>query len=385
MMTQVQAIGYDNQAIAQANFDRYTQRLGDVVAPLDNSTALCYATQDILHYSFFLANQKKRSKTEYKQLLHNLGWKGEEKRYLKVAAAFEKFSPSELASVEPGTIFRLANNSKKYQPVIDSLADLPQITQAAVRDLIEQQPQHRLPQSENPSIWRRMPNSGRYCQIPPIHEAEEQTGKTLQQMMDSEGLSAQRIVSEAIALRQAFIEGRLVSVESATALPSEVQIEESPDLQYEDLLIEPKDVAMSNGKSKGKAVASVGKPLCSSALPQSFYVLTDAEVKSVFVEELESPEQFENGCVDNMTNEPEPKLDADTVKYDDDAREEIKKLSEAKKVGIIIDFKEISTDMYHRRQRDSRFGEVMTKLGLYHVWLITCNNVCSCALALKYY
>ncbi|MDF5729511.1 MAG: hypothetical protein PUP92_16240 [Rhizonema sp. PD38] len=231
---------------------------------------------------------------------------------------------------------------------------------------------------------RLLPNGGRYCQIPPIHEADDLTGKTLQQMMDSEGLSAQRIVAEAIALRQAFIEGRLVTVESATMLPSEIPIEESPDLQDEDLLIERKDVAMSNGKPNGKVVASVEKPLCSSPLPQNFYVLTDAEVKSVFVEELESPEQFENGSADNMTNEPEPKLDADTVKYADDAPEEIKKLLEAKKVGIIVDFKEVSTDIYHARRRGSRFGEVMRKFGLYHVWLITCNNVCSCALALNY-
>lgn len=58
-----------------------------------------------------------------------------------------------------------------------------------------------------PSIWRRLKNGGRYCQIPPIHEASEQTGTTLQRMMDEEGLSAQQIVAEAIALRQAHKKG----------------------------------------------------------------------------------------------------------------------------------------------------------------------------------
>ncbi|WP_228059405.1 hypothetical protein [Plectonema radiosum] len=46
--------------------------------------------------------------------------------------------------------------------------------------------------------------------MPPIDD--EHTGVALQRMMDSEGKSAQQIVAEAIALRQALIEGLLVVV-----------------------------------------------------------------------------------------------------------------------------------------------------------------------------
>lgn len=162
------------------------------------------ASETILYYAFWLADQKeKRSPKEYKQLLSKQGWKGEEKRYLKVAAAFQQFSPDELAQIEPRTIYRLAENSNKYQPVIDRLMDLSAITQHAVRSLIKKHRTPTEPKPEKPSIWRRTKNGGRYCQIPPIHEPDERTGVALQKMMDEEGLSAQQIVAEAIALRQA--------------------------------------------------------------------------------------------------------------------------------------------------------------------------------------
>jgi len=83
------------------------------------------------------------------------------------------------------------------------------INQETVRTLIQKQRTPRADRPKKPSIWRRLKNGGRYCQIPPIHEASEQTGTTLQRMMDEEGLSAQQIVAEAIALRQAYKEGQL--------------------------------------------------------------------------------------------------------------------------------------------------------------------------------
>lgn len=178
---------------------------------------LADVTKAILHHAFWLSSQKhKLPQREYKNLLKDQGWKGEEKRYLKIATTFGKFLPEELAHIEPRTIYQLAENNKKYQLVIDKLLDLTTITQEAVRSLIKEQRTPRQPKSDNeaPSIWRRTRDGRRYCQIPPIHESDEQTGTTLQQMMDEEGLSAQHIVAEAIALRQAYKQGRLVLKES---------------------------------------------------------------------------------------------------------------------------------------------------------------------------
>jgi hypothetical protein len=171
---------------------------------------LAEVTKSILHHAFWLATQKQElSPREYRQMLLDKGWKGEEKRYLKIATAFSRFLPQELANIEPRTVYQLAENNKKYQPVIDKLLNLTAITQEAVRSLIKEHRTPRQPKPEKPSIWRRTQNGGRYCQIPPIHEPDERTGTTLQKMMDEEGLSAQQIVAEAIALRQEYKQGKL--------------------------------------------------------------------------------------------------------------------------------------------------------------------------------
>ncbi|WP_017651634.1 hypothetical protein [Fortiea contorta] len=177
--------------------------------------SLADVTKTILHHAFWLAEQKQQlSIKQYKKLLIDQGWMGEEKRYLKMATVFRQFSPQDLAQLEPWTVYQLANNNQKYQSVIDALLDLSAITQEAVRSLVKEKRTPRQQKPEKPSIWRRTKNGSRYCQIPAIHEEDEHTGVTLQKMMDSEGLSAQQIVSEAIILRQAYKEGRLVVDES---------------------------------------------------------------------------------------------------------------------------------------------------------------------------
>ncbi|BAY49365.1 hypothetical protein SAMD00079811_69940 [Scytonema sp. HK-05] len=226
MTTQVKsaiAAQGSEQAIAQSDFEQQyleeqaEEQANAVKRLIDDSISfemLADATETILRHAFWLAKQKqKRSLREYRKLLGDQGWKGEEKRYLKIAAAFQKFSPQELAQIEPSTVYHLAENSKKYKQVIDRLLDLTAITQEAVRSLIRENRTPRELKPEKPSIWRRTKNGGRYCQIPPIHETEERTGTTLQKMMDEEGLSAQNIVAEAVALRQAYKEGRLAFVE----------------------------------------------------------------------------------------------------------------------------------------------------------------------------
>jgi hypothetical protein len=189
--------------------------LEDERAPYDSQNAsfqsLANATIKILSHAFWLANQKRTHFAEYKKQLAKYGWKGEEKRYLKIAKVFEKFSPQDLAQIEPATIFLLANESKKYQAIFEQLLDLPEITQNQLRELIQEQQKTKQPKPEKPSIWRRTSNGRRYCQIPPIHEEDERTGIALQKMMDEEGLTAQQIVAEAIALRQAHKERQRIT------------------------------------------------------------------------------------------------------------------------------------------------------------------------------
>ncbi|MCM0589066.1 MAG: hypothetical protein ACSI46_01830 [Gloeotrichia echinulata DVL01] len=218
MMTPVQGAikaEVNSESIAPSQFEQYVEQIADAGQSVSAENISCQTltevTKTILHYAFWLADKKQHlSLKEYRKLLVDQGWEGEEKRYLKIAAAFGKFSPQNFAQVEPRTIYQLAENSKKYQEVIDRLLDLREITQEAVRSLTKNQRTRKTTKPEKPSIWRRTKNGGRYCQIPSIHEASEQTGTTLQTMMDEEGLSAQHIVAEAIALRQAYKEGRLV-------------------------------------------------------------------------------------------------------------------------------------------------------------------------------
>ena len=173
--------------------------------------SLVQATQNILHNAFYLAKQKAElSRKAYKKLIKDWGWEKEDKKYLKVAQTFEKFSPQDLAQIEPVTIFRLANQNKKYAPVIEQLLDISYITQQTVRELMKQERKPKPFQSEKPSIWRRTRDGRRYCQVPPIHDQE--TGVILQKMVDEEGLTAQQIIAESLALRKAMKEGRLQEV-----------------------------------------------------------------------------------------------------------------------------------------------------------------------------
>lgn len=232
-MPQQAIIADDYQAFAQQELERYIEAQAEKIAPDVNFSfqALPIATETILRHALALASEKqKRSRTEYKKLLSEHGWLNEDKKYLKVAAAFGSFSPQDLVQIEPDTIFLLAKNSKKYQPVINQLHESGKVSQQVVRELIKQQRKSREPKPEKPSIWRRTKNGGRYCQIPPIHEEHERTGVTLQQMMDFEGLTAQQIVAEAISLRQAYQQGRLVLVDDAYALESQLHQSLTPEM-----------------------------------------------------------------------------------------------------------------------------------------------------------
>ncbi|BAY87764.1 hypothetical protein NIES267_72880 (plasmid) [Calothrix parasitica NIES-267] len=201
----------------------------------DCANSLGEATVNILENAFYLAKQKlELSRKAYKKLIKQWGWENEDKKYLKVNQTFKKFSPQDLAQVEPATIFCLANQNKKYAPVIEKLLDISHITQQTVRELMKQQRKPKLFFPEKPTIWRQTRDGRRYCQVPPIHDQE--TGVILQRMMDSEGKSAQQIVAESLALRKALQEECLVEVpvmeetENIEVETQEVEVSESKHL-----------------------------------------------------------------------------------------------------------------------------------------------------------
>ncbi len=218
MITQLQTKRvFDEQTIAQQDKEQDIAAQANEITP-EKIVNFYYedlgdSTEQILRYAFWLADVKENStKSMYQQIVREQGWKNEDKKYLKVAATFKNFDPAALRHIEPDTIFLLAKNNKKYQPVIQQLQHADAIDQAMVRDLIKKQRQPK-PFKSEPTIWRATPKGERYCQVPPIWEDDHFTGVTLQAMIDREGLTAQAIIRESLELRQAYIEGRLVPVE----------------------------------------------------------------------------------------------------------------------------------------------------------------------------
>ncbi|MBW4512490.1 MAG: hypothetical protein KME64_39270 [Scytonematopsis contorta HA4267-MV1] len=208
------AVAANEQIIAQAEFEEYLEHqvqsltlVGKVefdIKPLEE------ATENIVQHAQWLAHHKKHlNKLDFKQLIRLHGWSNkEEKRYLKVGVAFANFSPQQLKQIEPATIYQLANQSKKYQEVIEQLQDLPEINQAVVRGLMESQRKVRVSKQEKSSIWRLNPDGIRYVQVPPIHEQE--TGVQLQEMMEKLGKTAQAVITDAVQILKLYLEGQLV-------------------------------------------------------------------------------------------------------------------------------------------------------------------------------
>ncbi|MEC4814989.1 MAG: hypothetical protein SAK29_17165 [Scytonema sp. PMC 1069.18] len=341
---------------------------------------LTHSTENILAHALWLAEQKELlSKSEYRKLLKQHGWKNEDKRYLKVAAAFGQLQNQNLSQIEPATIFRLANNPKKYQSVIDQLQNLEEINQSVIRELIAQQKQPKEPKEEQPSIWRRTQDGRRYCQIPPIHETDERTGTTLQKMMDTEGLSTQQIIAESVALRQAYIEGRLILVEQT----QQVDSDSSLDTRAID------DITQTSNDSSLEAI-DTETSLDEEPVPGTWTYEPEPEADDIDgyeeyavtvqpQQELEARSPVELLIETFQTaNTWEPIREALLVHedYKQQAWEaltpvekkrvrelmpiEVKKLSEVKQAGLIVDFKELREGVYQVRRTGNVLGEVVS-------------------------
>ncbi|BAZ18800.1 hypothetical protein NIES4071_106850 (plasmid) [Calothrix sp. NIES-4071] len=202
-MTQFQVFSttsLDELVISPAQMSDFMSNALDCPHPFG---ALYTSTVRILHYAFWLAKQKATlARKEYKELLKKLGWEGEEKRYLKLEAAFNIFLPHELALVEIHTLFQIAGNLKKYSSVISQMKTLATITQDKVRGFLKQCRKPRATREETESgeatIWQLI-DGKRACQIGPIYD--QPTGVMLEFMMNAEGRTAQAIIGDAVSAR----------------------------------------------------------------------------------------------------------------------------------------------------------------------------------------
>jgi|GEM_PF-788169 len=331
---------FDAVSQAQVEFEDYLEEQGThYIAPSFQS--LFSSTESILHHAFWLQERKEAlSKKDYRRLLEEHGWKGEESKYHKVAIAFQQFSPLQLSLIEPRTIFQLAENHKKYQPVIEGLQDLETITQSAVRELILSSRKPRLPKpEEKPTVWRQTGSGPRYVQIPPIHEEDEQTGLVLQRMIESEGLTVQAIIRDAIALRQAYKQGRLVEVEDLS-----LEVEDTMEAYDQE----------DHAFHQDAAIALRAEALCAIALrdeatevevvtpeqPELFTLSTDSQPTESLVRpqlptlSREEKSLYEMGMLDEGEfgdGEPEP---AAALKNSEDRLNQIQRLLEEYQVEI---------------------------------------------------
>ncbi|KAF3891046.1 hypothetical protein DA73_0400020220 [Tolypothrix bouteillei VB521301] len=365
-MPQLQAFTPNEQILAQREFNQYIFAQANAIAPEtpgDSFDTLAQATQNILTHAMMLAQQKEHlSKREYKKRLLQYGWKNEDRPYLKVAEVFKHFSSQDLAQIEPATLFRLANNPKKYQSVINQLLSSPEITQQTVRDLIAQQQPPKESKQELPSIWRRTKNGRRYCQIPPIHESDERTGTTLQKMIDEEGLTAQRVVAEAIALRQAYMEGRLVLVENSKPSGEEVWVEDfntnantevSKENTVGEWTFEP-ELEKDNFTKDCDAIVELQPDRC-----------TQSPVE-LLIETLQNANTWEQirVAVAVLKDYKQEAWMALTPVEKKRVRGlmpiEVKKLSRAKKAGLIVDFQELREGVYQVRRMGNVLAEVVS-------------------------
>ena len=218
----------DSPASGEVKKEQYAKKSYVLYKYAEASRKLQRGSINILEVSFYLEEQERILKRkEYKKVVVSLDLEGEDKKYVKVGKTFVGFDPQDLALVEPDTIFLLAKNNKKYQPVIEQLKNEANITQKRVRELIKlsRKPQKEETSDDNNSdttkdvsVWRRNISGKRYCQIGSIHESDEFTGTTIQRIVKEKSVLPQTVVRQAMSLVEAYESGELVRVGNSQEL-----------------------------------------------------------------------------------------------------------------------------------------------------------------------
>ncbi|BAZ15920.1 hypothetical protein NIES4071_77930 [Calothrix sp. NIES-4071] len=380
-MTQLQTLStgteLDDLAIWHAH-------VNDAITAANNIGAIFGATARILHYAFWLANQKAvLAKKEFNKILSVLGWSGEERSYLKVAEAFADYTPHSLAQIEPRTIFQLSGNLKRYQCVIDKFHTLAAITQDGVRGLIASTRKKRTykPQPKA-SVWHSALDSGRVCVIM-IYD--EKTGVIIQKMADSEGRTPQYIVADGMELRQAYIDGRLVwacDVQEDTAPPQnqEASTLYEEELSFsnnnldeidEEILEVPIDWSEEEYEVEGTWSFEPDEKdddiEDEEVFTKEIYNDSEKQPVDLLIEALQTARSWQEISVASKSYEEFKQQAWDALTPVERRRiilitpSEVKKLSQAKRNGKIIDFQEVREDVYRVQYSEYIFGEIVYK------------------------
>lgn len=218
-----------------------------LIHTLDNSTAA------VLEFARGLVIDKEYlPRKDFNKMVQSLGWsKGVVSSYLKIGKAFLDVEINRLINIEPRTLFKITS-SKKFAQVVEGIKNsVGHITQQFVEHLISSTRKKHIPKQSKATIWRG-DGANRDCVIPIIKEDDHYTGVTIQRAMDEEGITAQRFVREAAALREAFHMGALAVVgELPQHLAAILGIEysgnssENNDKETSDSTIETITVAIS--------------------------------------------------------------------------------------------------------------------------------------------
>lgn len=171
------------------------------------TTHIEQSTLEYLHTAFLLYEYKQTyTKKEYRALLEEYGWdKGstESRRSLRIAENFQAFisCPEHLAVLPISVLLRLC--SVNYKILIDELKDIPigGLTCGLVLKLIEERRLflRAMNQERKDGNWRATPDGNRYYTFGKIMEDDHQTGVFTEKLIEELGLSPQRIVRMAIA------------------------------------------------------------------------------------------------------------------------------------------------------------------------------------------
>jgi hypothetical protein len=172
---------------------------------LDKFNTLNGTTSAILGFARALVIDKEfLSRADFSKLTESFGW-GKEviKSYINIGTAFAGIEISKLVNIEPRTLFKITS-SNRWKGVVEGIKKaVGNITQQFVEKLIKSNKRVPVQKQETPTVWRGE-GATRKCIIPPIYEDDQYTGTSIQRAMDSEGITAQKIVREGAALREAF-------------------------------------------------------------------------------------------------------------------------------------------------------------------------------------
>lgn len=172
---------------------------------LDKFDTFNGTTSAILDFARALVIDKEfLSRADFSKLTESFGW-GKEvvKSYINIGVAFIDVEISKLVNIEPRTLFKITSN-KRFASVVEGIKKaVGNITQQFVEHLIKSNKKAPIPSQDKPTIWRGE-GATRTCVIPPIKEDDQYTGTSIQRAMDSEEITAQKIVREGAALREAF-------------------------------------------------------------------------------------------------------------------------------------------------------------------------------------